>query len=132
MREYKFRGKTINDKWVYGLLSISKGLPGQPEKGFYISNKSGMPWAYQVRPETVGEYSGKKDKNKKEIYEDDIVRGCYGIPPLGIKAVVEYDGAAFIIRTPGHHPELCTLKIAIECLDIEVIGKMYENPELLK
>lgn len=49
----KFTAKTINNEWVEGLLSESLGLSGHPEAGLYISNRSGCPWAYRVRPETV-------------------------------------------------------------------------------
>jgi len=73
-RELKFRGKSINGEWHSGLLSISRGLPGQPGKGHYISNRVGMPWAYQVIPETVGRLVSPKDKKGNPIYEDDIVK----------------------------------------------------------
>ena len=67
MREIKFRGKGINGEWYKGLLSISQGKPGQPEKGYYISNEAGMPWAYQVRPETIGQLIATIDG--QEFYE---------------------------------------------------------------
>jgi len=74
MREIKFRGMDISGEWHYGLLSISQGKGSQPPIGCYISNRAGMPWAYAVRPETVGQFTGLLDKNGKEIYEGDIVR----------------------------------------------------------
>jgi hypothetical protein len=39
-----------------------------------ISNKAGMPFAYEVRPETVGQYIGRKDLNEIDIYEGDRVQ----------------------------------------------------------
>ena len=88
------------------------------------------PWPLIAREHEVMQYTGLKDKNGKEIYEGDIVSGGFGIPPVGVRSVVEYDGSAFIVRTEKHNPKQATLKTAIECLDIEVIGNIHENPEL--
>ncbi len=71
MREIIFKAKTINNETVVGLLSESKGYTGTPEKGFYISNKAGCPWAFNVRPETICQYIGIDDINGKKIYEKD-------------------------------------------------------------
>lgn len=75
MREIRFRGKTIGGEWVYGLLSQSFAKHGQPkEKGFYISNRAGMPWAYHVRPETISLFTGLIAIDGEEAYYGDIIK----------------------------------------------------------
>ncbi len=87
MKEYLFKGKTINNQWVQGLLSISQGFSGQPEKGYYISNSAGMPWAYQVIPNSVSLYLWKKDSENDRIFDGDILafatrHSIYGVVKL--------------------------------------------------
>lgn len=71
---FLYRGMTVNGKWVYGYLSvITKEQKAKVEPGFYISNKKGMPFAYDVRPETVGQCTVLKDEYGELIFEGDII-----------------------------------------------------------
>jgi len=83
------------------------------------------------------EYTGLKDKNGKEIYEGDIVSWESDYGDEGVSKVIWGDGTsdnsypAFDLD-PSSDEEinsLCSLTIAGT---IEVIGNIYENPELLE
>jgi uncharacterized phage protein (TIGR01671 family) len=123
MREIKFRGKRVdNGEWVYG------DLIHRYSNWIYIAP---IPSTIEITPieidpETVGQYTGLKDKNEKEIYEGDIISYFGG----GIGLVYYDEGkAAFYIEwfKQGKYTDMeCIIKYA------EVIGNRWENPELLE
>lgn len=119
MRDIKFRGKDIlHKKWHFG--SLARDIP---QKSYYIIDDnygSGV----DVDENTVGQYTGLKDKNGNEIYEGDIVKGTfYGFP------MVEYD---YIFQIYWDEKEKGFMANYFEPSECEVIGNIYENSELLE
>lgn len=117
-REIKFRGKRLdNGEWVYGDL-FQIGV--RPAKAIWTIAEED--WI-EIDPATVGEYTGLKDKNGREIYEGDIVR----IDWMNDLYSVVYDCASFLISATGtiRHDLFNVVKGA------EVLGNINDNPELL-
>lgn len=125
MREILFRGKDIKGNWYEGLLAHNIA-----KDEWYISNKAGIPTAYQIRPETIGQYTGLTDKNGVKIFEEDIIWFDGGWEEYGGNTfeVVFTNGCFYLGRNPD---TVCfLLKAYIEWA--EVIGNIYDNPELVK
>ena len=125
IREVIFRGKrTDNGKWVKGYLYITH--IGSHEIGSYDAEINIERLTFDVLPETVGQYTGLTDKNGKRIFEGDIV------------SLVKHDGLIYkVVYVPCRY-ELVNSK-GVNCFvldiykseNIEVIGNIHDNPELL-
>lgn len=128
-REIKFRGRTSgSNEWVYG--SYQADVMHQGTHTIMYCDYEGYYMEDGVDPETVGQYTGLKDKNGKEIYEGDVVKGYWwenGERHRHIGKVV-YGSASFkavgVKQYKGMADELNSV--------YEVIGNIHENPELLK
>ena len=128
MREILFRGKRKdNDKWVVG------------HYGEYCSGKENVPCisipketisgsvCYEVILKTVGQYTGLTDNNGKNVFEHDIVKAYDPLDEIFFIGVVKYfDGSFYICNT-----DFCSDYRWMD-YDVEVIGNVFDNPELTK
>ena len=123
MREIKFRGKRIdNGEWVKG--DFAQVCYNEKSKIEY-KDARGRDYFPNVVPSTVGQYTGLKDKSGKEIFEGDIVK-YHPEANQGIGRVV-FQGSGFYVIDDFD----CILdEFAVK--GIEVIGNIYDNPELLE
>lgn len=161
MREYEFRGKDLDTgNWVYGDLHTLCDKP------HIHTEHTHYPFAGKrvfVDPETIGQYTGLKDKNGKKIYEGDILRviewenilmfewsddpnrfDLFTLDEIKGKKRKEYTSAVFwdeggfcIGSSPGDKDvPLCCLfgdmKRSSPIFEFEIVGNVYDNPELLR
>ena len=148
MREIVFRGKKVNDgMWIQGYLFQCWGRA-------YIlwGMTNDTPTMHDVKPETVGQFTGLVDKNGKMIFEGDIVRfiwwwfdGAERESELTGTIVYSSDNMSFQLKgvknkewrdfvgadehdmdylTPFSELNFCDA-------DFEIIGNIHDNPELL-
>lgn len=122
MREYLFRGKMIaNGNWSEGNLLVTK-------QGCCITPDATVLGSYgAVEPETVGQYTGLTDKNGTKIFEGDIVK--YG--DTVHKAVFEQRNGTAYFGLVYSTLETLSFGYYQDLKQIEVIGNIYDNPELL-
>ena len=124
-RKIKFRGKLVDDNdWEFGDLR-------QKEGKLYIFPQGELTFkhfAYEAYPNTVGQYTGLKDKNGVEIYEGDIV-------------VLRNFGTVFV----WYNTNRCSFEFREYVSDggfvdslkdfnidlYEVVGNIHDNPELI-
>jgi uncharacterized phage protein (TIGR01671 family) len=143
MREILFRGKTEAGKWVEGsLLQADPKKLILPEIRFYCEYEKGRHClvSKDVIPETIGQHTGLTDKNGQKIFEGDIVRCKYANVPKNehIQKVVFF-GCKFMAEfsNGGCYAELYDGAGRLPCdksaymTEIEVIGNIHDNPELL-
>lgn len=126
MREIEFRGKRKDiGKWICGNL-IYDNISGKYWIDLSINESEKINgglhiYAVEVDPETVGQYTGLKDKNGIKIYEGDIIQQ-YNVKANGI---VIYKYGQFGING-------LEMFWNIHSSQTKVIGNIHDNPELLE
>ena len=122
MREILFRGKRVdNGEWGYGYA-----VKGNDKKyQMFIAASIGVGFftggiiAYEVIPETIGQFTGLTDKNGKKIFEGDIVES-----PHGTQGFIEWQNAecAFLVNIGDDWQTM-------DDCPYEVVGNIYDKGE---
>ena len=137
MREIKFRGLTTKEDWVIGSLVVTnsfiKHMPKQHSKNWIVTSSFGNGGWFNIRgrtyvkEKTVGQFTGKKDKDGIDIFQDDLIQNesgrigrvlwngnCLSWDSFAVNCSGGYFG-----MNPAHWSEC-----------VKVIGNAHDNPEL--
>lgn len=147
-REILFRGKRVsNGNWIEGyfvLLAINDGL----KHAIHTGTDEGRFILFEVIPDTVGQFTGLCDKNGKKIFEGDILKATY--TEQRQYQGVSYQDEHFCVEEVIYNEKSACFMLKIMCEDVplyrplhnfgslanikelEVIGNLYDNPELLE
>lgn len=123
MREIEFRIKD-RDKWYYG-TPLSK--IDEQNNTVVFKSFDGSYYSIFADAKTLGQYTGLKDKNGKKIFEGDFIKArhndeLYKVHWEWFRFIIEDKYGNMILPVQG----------AIDHFECEVIGNIYDNPELLK
>lgn len=132
MRTIKFRGYNAkNKKWLYGYYFVNRGE-------HFITPDEEYRWPYPsaddflVDPESIGQFTGLRDVNGKEIYEGDIIQSIR-YPEIWHYVHYDEENACFRAKNTEYYSvDCCLFKDWLDNHHKEVIGNIHDNPELLK
>lgn len=129
IREILFRGKYVDDdvdngEWVYGSLLYSGS-----EDQYYIVENDGEELSYPVSKETIGQYTGLEDKNSTKIFEGDIVLADFEYKDERMEVIFYQCGFKLKSKNCEYYYDY---SIHDESADLEVIGNVFDNHELLE
>lgn len=148
-REILFRGINFQKEWIYGDLIHSYAKDDVAIVYYKEGRKT--PTFDAVFSESVGQYTGLKDKDGKKIFEGDILR--FKVPDGTIRHfVVEWATEDRILRPLSNFvPDGNSIRISGWCFNwegnrlypsvidgipdnerMEIVGNIYDNPELLR
>lgn len=135
MREILFRGKrTDGTGWIEGFYFQKPNPRSEDGQPVYHGITDLPPFCAEVIPETVGQYTGLKDKNGKQIFEGDIIKAkIEGGNHEGFtwpNMPVDFQQGAFCLNDQNGRV-FCVLGAFAPSVSFEVIGNIHDNKELL-
>ncbi len=126
--------KWVKDGWVYGYLIGKNVIVGEIvdfEEGYLKTE-----FLCRVKPETVGRFTGLKDRKGVEIYKGSIIKTVALANDHSQRGGIEISVVRYFKGNPSLFPVGCNFGVAIYPLCIvhtlEVIGNIWDNPELLE
>lgn len=134
-RTIKFRGKRVSDgRWLYGYYyykwrTSQNVIHLDAQQGVGVDNE------FEVTPESVGQFTGLKDKNGKEIFEGDVIRRTISVPeldPVSYNEVISFVPGYFNSCKISDKNDTGSVLMEYHLHEIEVIGNVTDNPELIK
>lgn len=147
MREILFNGKRKdNGEWIEGSLitSINRAWISSektdPQRLRSISNTDAIWRAIEIIPDTICRFTGRCDKNRKKIWENDIIKYHFG----EIYAPIKYgcyqncfdsqkaEHVGFYVDWSDDKCLRKDLGYWIDMVDTMPVGNIFDNPELLQ
>lgn len=148
MRKIQFRAQCdTTDEWIYGFPLKDADIKN---RWYIVFNYASMLDKIIVKPETIGEYSGMKDKKKEPIFEGDIL-DCINADGKQIRVVCKFGEAkrklmsalgivnecsifGFYLDYKGlaTYPIVNNYKGLHDLEILNIVGNIFDNPELLK
>lgn len=124
MRDIEFRGRRKDGGgWAHGDFLRAEY---QGKTCCWIVARGGENKSHDVEQDTVGQYTGWTDKDRKRVYEGDIVRWngrCGATPNLLVEFSERKKG---FVMTPAHEGSFPPTEY------MEIVGNKWDNPELLR
>ena len=145
MREIEFRGKDDESgKFVYGYYQLERDMRRKAPfllKPSISWEEDGILFSSYIIPETLGQYTGLTDKNGTKIFEGDVIKGvAYSSEWVGTVVWINEIASFGVMYSHRTDPTTIENSSLFKALRIgmnneycaEVIGNIYDNPELLK